>query len=42
MLLYEHLPDLEVRVELITSLLSTLSRDDFVDRIAKFIDYFCS
>jgi len=40
MLLYEHLPDLEVRVELITSLLSTLSRDDFVDRIAKFIDYF--
>lgn len=40
MLLNEHMDDVEVKTELITSLIATVSGDDFVDRIAKFIDYF--
>lgn len=40
MLLNEHMDDVEVKTELITSLIATVSEDDFVDRIAKFIDYF--
>ena len=40
MLLNEHMDDVEVKTELITSLIATVSGDDYVDRIAKFIDYF--
>lgn len=40
MLLNEHLDDIVVKTELITSLISTVADDPFVDRIAKFIDYF--
>lgn len=40
MLLNEHLEDITVKTELITSLISTVADDPFVDRIAKFIDYF--
>ena len=40
MLLYEHMEDVEVKTELITSLIATVADDDFVNRIAKFIDYF--
>lgn len=40
MLLHEHMEDIVVKTELITSLISTVADDPFVDRIAKFIDYF--
>lgn len=40
MLLHEHMEDVEVKTELITSMISTVANDPFVDRIAKFIDYF--
>ena len=40
MLLHEHMDDVEVKTELITSLLATVADDEFVNRIAKFIDYF--
>ena len=40
MLLHEHMDDVEVKTELITSMISTVANDPFVDRIAKFIDYF--
>ena len=40
MLLNEHFDDIEVKAELITSLIATVSDDDFVNRICSFIDYF--
>lgn len=40
MLLHEHLEDVEVKTALITSLIVTVANDPFVNRIAKFIDYF--
>lgn len=40
MLLHCHLPDVEVKVELITSMLATLVDDTFTHRISRFIDYF--
>jgi hypothetical protein len=40
MLLHEHMDDVEVKTELITSLLATVADDEFVNRISKFIDYF--
>ena len=40
MLLHEHMEDIEVKTDLITSLISTVADDPFVDRIAKFIEYF--
>lgn len=40
MLLNEHMDDVEVKTELITSLIATVADDDFVNRICKFIDYF--
>lgn len=35
-----HELELDIKVEIITSFLATISEDDFVDRIASFIDYF--
>tara|TARA_B110000037_G_scaffold141063_1_gene159473 strand:- start:1039 stop:1977 length:939 start_codon:yes stop_codon:yes gene_type:complete len=40
MLLNEHMDDVEVKTELITSLIATVADDDFVNRIAEFINYF--
>jgi hypothetical protein len=40
MLLNEHMDDVEVKAELITSLIATVADDEFVNRISKFIDYF--
>jgi len=40
MLLNEHFDDIEVKAELITSLIATVADDDFVNRICRFIDYF--
>ena len=40
MLLNEHMDDVEVKTELITSLIATVADDDFVNRICSFIDYF--
>lgn len=40
MLLNEHFDDIEVKPELITSLLSLYSNDVFVERIIRFISYF--
>ena len=40
MLLNEHMDDVEVKTELITSLIATVADDDFVNRICRFIDYF--
>lgn len=40
MLLNEHFPDIEVKTELITSLIAVAANDPFVDRIVKFINYF--
>ena len=40
MLLHEHLDEVEVKVSLITSMISSLVGDKFTDRISKFIDYF--
>jgi hypothetical protein len=40
MLLNEHMDDVEVKTELITSLIATVADDDFVNRICNFIDYF--
>ena len=39
-LLNEDMPDIEVKAQLITSLISTVANDEFVDRICHFIDYF--
>jgi len=40
MLLNEHMDDMEVKPQLITSMIATVADDEFVNRIAKFIDYF--
>jgi hypothetical protein len=40
MLLHTHMDDVEVKTELITSLIATVSEDDFVNRVARFINYF--
>lgn len=40
MLLHEHFDDVEVKPQLITSMVASITGDKFVDRIAKFIDYF--
>ena len=40
MLLHENMDDIVVKTELITSLICTVADDPFVDRIAKFIDFF--
>ena len=40
MLLHEHFDDVEVKPQLITSMVASLTGDKFVERIAKFIDYF--
>ena len=40
MLLHEHFDDVEVKPQLITSMVASLTGDKFVDRIARFIDYF--
>ena len=40
MLLNEHFDEIEVKAELITSLIATVSDDDFVNRICSFINYF--
>jgi hypothetical protein len=40
MLLNEHMDDVEVKPQLITSMIATVADDEFVNRIAKFIDYF--
>ena len=39
-LLNEKMDDVEVKPQLITSLISTVANDEFVDRICHFIDYF--
>lgn len=40
MLLNNHMPDVEVKVELITSMIATLVDDEFTQSISRFIDYF--
>ena len=40
MLLHEHFDDVEVKPQLITSMLASITGDKFVERIAHFIDYF--
>lgn len=40
MLLHEHMEDIVVKNELITSLIATVSNDEFVNRICNFINYF--
>ena len=40
MLLHEHMDDIVVKTELISSLISTVADDPFVDKITNFINYF--